>query len=159
MQPAIRIEQDQADRRADSQRMPVGHVTTVRSPGGQPKDVVVLDLSSRGLLYQSDLLLPVDTIITVGLAGAGSAQATIVRRDGDRHGAAFLRPLTPQQLTDAFAGGAAIHPLFVDATEEVSSWPSDERWPRPTRGAVMIASALTAWGAVAAVAMVLGMLA
>ncbi|WP_446741237.1 PilZ domain-containing protein [Sphingomonas sp. H160509] len=67
-----------------------------------PHDVRVEDLSPNGFAFSSTVPIPIDTIVHVGLAGAGRATARIVRRADTVYGCIFEPGLTSAQIEDAF---------------------------------------------------------
>jgi hypothetical protein len=75
----------------------------MRTDGGQPVDVVVLDLSRSGIRIMTDADLSVGQEISIGLAGAGVTRAYVTwARDGE-YGCAFERPIAPEDEAAAFS--------------------------------------------------------
>lgn len=89
-------------------RFTVDSETTLRGMDGKPFDVTVENFSRTGFLFVGDVDLPVGTLVSVGLAGAGAREAKVVRRDGPRHGCEFLMPLPMRELAHAFKGQAQV---------------------------------------------------
>ncbi|QIG79260.1 PilZ domain-containing protein [Stakelama tenebrarum] len=85
-------------------RFDVGAASTLRAGDGRPLEVIVEDFSRTGFRFLADLSLPVDTLVSLGLSGAGARLACIVWRDGRAHGCMFLEPLTQEEITRAFRG-------------------------------------------------------
>jgi hypothetical protein len=75
----------------------------MRTDGGEPVDVVVLDLSRSGVRILSDALLEVGQEISIGLAGAGSTRAYVTWSRGGEYGCAFERPIAPEEEARAFS--------------------------------------------------------
>lgn len=144
---------DPRDRRADT-RTTVGRLSTIRDGGQSPRDVIVEDLSQIGFRYRSTDRLPVGTPVRLGLAGAGTAAAQVVRVDGDEHGCAFDRPLSLKQFESAFTSGAVIRTSSVAA--DVAEIDAGEQWPRAVRMAIFIGGGVAAWGGVVALLKALG---
>jgi hypothetical protein len=96
----------QVDRRG-AIRFDVATESTLRGVDGRPLDVMVEDFSATGFRFAAKVALPVDTLISLGLSGAGARLASIVWRDGEQHGCMFLEPLTPGEMTRAFQSGEA----------------------------------------------------
>jgi hypothetical protein len=71
---------------------------------GKPFGVVDENFSRTGFLFAGDVDLPVGTLVSVGLSGAGVREAKVVRRDGQRYGCEFLMPLPRRELNRAFKG-------------------------------------------------------
>ncbi|RYF23593.1 MAG: hypothetical protein EOO77_01795 [Oxalobacteraceae bacterium] len=77
--------------------------STVRTSGINPFDVTVENLSATGFCFFSNVRFPVKTSISVGLAGAGRADAKITWRKGHLHGCVFYLNLTSHQIEAAFS--------------------------------------------------------
>lgn len=118
-------------------RFTVDHDSTVRGMNGEPVDVVVENFSRTGFLFTGDADLPVGTLISVGLAGAGAREATVVRRDGQQHGCEFLVPIPRRDMANAFRSQdevlaelqAALDRGFMARPPDPDDFPP----PRPTR--------------------------
>ena len=89
-------------------RFNVDSATTLRGMDGVPFDVVVENFSRTGFLFSGDVDLPVGTLVSVGLSGAGVREAKIVRRDDQHYGCEFLMPLPKRELVHAFKGQAQV---------------------------------------------------
>ena len=92
---------DAASCRREDDRAPIQQPSTLRV-GNAPHDVRVEDLSPTGFAFSSDVPISTDTIVHVGLAGAGRASARIVWRTGTVYGCIFEPALTAAQIEDAF---------------------------------------------------------
>jgi hypothetical protein len=72
----------------------------------------VENFSRTGFLFTGDADLPVGTLVSLGLSGAGVREAKVVRRDGQQ---LWLRvpegPLTKRELIHAFKGQARSSPI------------------------------------------------
>lgn len=88
-------------------RVAVAHPSTLRA-GGEPLDIAVLDLSSTGFAFESATPVAVGSVVHVGLAGAGRADAEVAWSDGQRHGCTFRAPLTPEECAVAFRGSTIV---------------------------------------------------
>lgn len=121
-------------------RVAIGRPSTVRDHGGAPRDVLVEDLSQTGFRYCSAKHLAVGTAVRLGLAGAGTAAARVVRQDGDEHGCEFETPLTVAQLQSAFtsAGVTRVSPTDGDFRKP-------DRWPAGVRLAILLGFGAAAW--------------
>lgn len=89
-------------------RFDVDSPSTLRVPDGAPVDVQVEDFSRTGFRFLSDLDLPVGTLVSLGLSGAGSRVAKIVRRKDNTYGCAFMKALTEEEIARAFKGQEAV---------------------------------------------------
>lgn len=85
-------------------RFAVDQESVVRGLDGVPVDVIVENFSRTGFLFVGEVDLPVGTLISIGLSGAGAREAKVVRRDGDAHGCEFLMPLPSRDMANAFRG-------------------------------------------------------
>ncbi len=150
MQTAIRITDDANDCRRGDARAVVGHPSTLRVAGRAPAEILVEDLSGSGFLFSSGDHVAVGAQVRVGLVGAGTATATIVRRDGDRHGAAFLDALTAAQLDQAFGPGTVVAARFAPEADLIVPFIGEARWPRPVRAAIWVTAATLPWIAILA---------
>jgi hypothetical protein len=93
--------QDAVPCRREDDRAPILQPSTLRISDA-PHDVRVEDLSPNGFAFSSTVPIPIDTIVHVGLAGAGRASARIVRRADKVYGCIFEPGLTSAQIEDAF---------------------------------------------------------
>jgi len=78
--------------------------STLRAPDGKPIDVTVEDFSRTGFRFVADIDLPIGTLVSLGLSGAGSRVARILRRQGNSYGCAFMAALSPEDIERAFKG-------------------------------------------------------
>jgi hypothetical protein len=75
----------------------------MRTDGGDPVDVLVLDLSRSGIRIMTDADLGIGQEISIGLAGAGVTHAYVTwARDGE-YGCAFERPIAVEDEAAAFS--------------------------------------------------------
>jgi hypothetical protein len=101
--------------------------TTLRAPDGEPLDVVVDDFSRTGFRFTSDVDLPIGTLVSLGLSGAGSRVAMIMRKRADSYGCAFMRALTDDEIGRAFKGQEAILAEISSALEARFAFAEEER--------------------------------
>lgn len=92
-------------------RFTVDSDSTIRGMNGEPVDVVVENFSRSGFLFTGPADLPLGTLFSIGLSGAGTRDATVVWRDEDRHGCAFLIPIARRDMDKAFRGQ---HEMIAD---------------------------------------------
>lgn len=100
--------------------------STLRMSDSRPIDVRVEDFSRTGFRFVSDVDFPIGTLVSLGLSGAGSRAARIMRRRGDRYGCAFMVALTTEEIDRAFKGqenvladlSARLHERFQMAEEQ-----------------------------------------
>ena len=86
-----------------SERRPTTAASTMRMDGGEPVDVVVLDISQSGIRIFTGADLVIGQEISIGLAGAGVTRAFVAWRVDDQYGCAFERPITPEDTAIAFS--------------------------------------------------------
>lgn len=77
--------------------------STMRMDGGEPVDVVVLDISRSGIRIFTGADLAIGQEISIGLAGAGVTRAYVAWRDADQYGCAFERTITTEDTAMAFS--------------------------------------------------------
>jgi len=82
--------------------------STLRVPDGKPIDVTVEDFSRTGFRFTTNLDLPLGTLVSLGLSGAGSRAARIVRRRGNGYGCAFMVALSEEDIARAFKGRESV---------------------------------------------------
>lgn len=85
-------------------RFHVGAETTLRGADGRPIEVLIDNFSRTGFLFIAEGYFPAGTLVAIGLSGAGSREAQVVWRDGNRHGCEFLVPLPQSKMAQAFKG-------------------------------------------------------
>lgn len=142
---ALRQESNEFDRRGRT-RTAIDHPSTVRVQGCGPLEIEVNDLSSTGLSFTLAQSIGIGQPIQIGLAGAGVAEAVVIRCEGRLHGAEFVRPLLAGQLDAAFSNGVVIRDVFP--VSMLSMPPLDRKWPRPVRAATWILGAVGSWALV-----------
>ena len=98
-------------------RFTVDQESVVRGMDGAPIDVIVENFSRTGFLFVGDVDLPVGTLVSIGLSGAGAREAKIIRRDGDGHGCEFLMPLPARDMQNAFRGQDELVSSIEEALE------------------------------------------
>ncbi|WP_066800051.1 PilZ domain-containing protein [Sphingomonas soli] len=82
--------------------------STLRVPDGKPIDVTVEDFSRTGFRFISEADLPIGTLVSLGLSGAGSRAARIVRRRDNVYGCAFMVALSADDMARAFKGQESV---------------------------------------------------
>lgn len=126
--------------------------STLRYGDNTPVDVRVTDLSSTGFSVEAALDLKIGAIVGLGLGGAGTASARIVRRANSTYGAQFLQPLAPDRVDAAFKYSAMLASISgaadVDGSDDDYGLGKHDKLSRRTRLAVMAASGTIAWAAV-----------
>lgn len=96
MASIARLHIENSDRRR-AERFDVNQPGTL-SAFGEPKDVLIENISSTGCLTQCDLVLPIGTVASIALPGLESRVATLVRQDGNHLGWEFPTPLKPSEI-------------------------------------------------------------
>jgi hypothetical protein len=86
-----------------AQRRATDAPSTMRTDGGDPVDVLVLDLSRSGIRIMTDADLGIGQEISIGLAGAGVTRAFVTWARGGEYGCAFERPIGVEDEAAAFS--------------------------------------------------------
>jgi DNA-binding XRE family transcriptional regulator len=76
-------------------------LTSARTARGDAANVVVLDLSTTGVLIQADTMLDPGDSIEVQLPGSTARRATVEWSSGTYHGCSFDAPLAPAAVSAA----------------------------------------------------------
>lgn len=127
-------------------RFTVDSDATIRGMDGEPIDVIVDNFSRTGFLFTADTALPLGTLVSIGLSGAGTREAKVVRRDGQSHGCEFLMPLLRREMATAFRGQehvvadleAALGRRFAEPADAAPE-PEPEPPESPSRRSVLAA--------------------
>jgi hypothetical protein len=101
--------------------------SVLRMPGGEPIDVIVDDFSRTGFHITANVDLPIGTLVSLGLSGAGSRAAKIVRRRDNGYGCVFMKALTDDEIGRAFKGQEAILAEISSALEARYAFAEEER--------------------------------
>ncbi len=139
--------------------------STLRYGDNTPVDVRVTNLSTTGFSVEAVLDLQIGAIVGLGLGGAGTASARIIRRTNSTYGAQFLQPLSPDRVDAAFKYSEILASIGSGADVAVDDDDSDsqhgtdrsaddyrlgnhDKFSRRTRLTVMAASGSIAWAAI-----------
>ena len=101
--------------------------STLRISDGEPIDVVVDDFSRTGFHFTGNIDLPIGTLVSLGLSGAGARAAQITRRRDNGYGCAFMKALTDEEIGRAFKGQEAILAEISSALEARFAFAEEER--------------------------------
>lgn len=138
------------DERRGAERRPVERDTTLRASDGQPRDVLIRDLSGDGFLVETDVLLAEGDVVRIGLPGIGTREARIVRSpQANLYGCSFLVPLDQATAARAFEVEALVAGQFPSLPAPEFPEPHVEPWSRRTRMLVLIGATSAAWTAIA----------
>jgi hypothetical protein len=123
-----------------SVRFTVDSDSTIRGMNGEPVDVTVDNFSRSGFLFTGPADLPVGTLFSIGLSGSGTREASVVWREGERHGCMFLVPISRREMDKAFRGQEHVLADLMAALERgtIEEEPEPEPPPlppQPRRGA------------------------
>jgi hypothetical protein len=99
---------------------------TLRGADRIPVDILVVDLSQTGCLFVTAEPLPIEAIVTIGVAGVGLHEARIVRNQDVRFGCTFLIPLTNVELAAGLAESETVAPFFFRSS--IRARPSKSPW-------------------------------
>ena len=95
----MRIDPTTAVQRAA--RVTLDRPATMRDPSRAPIDVRVRDLSATGALLEAEAGLPIGTLVSLGLAGAGLQLARVVRETPGAMAIEFMLPLDAAAVSRA----------------------------------------------------------
>jgi hypothetical protein len=84
-------------------RATIEQASTVRTDYSGPVDISVENFSKDGFRFSANSNISAGTLIRVGLAGAGQANARIAWQEGQHHGCIFLPALNHVQIEAAFS--------------------------------------------------------
>ncbi|WP_264938358.1 PilZ domain-containing protein [Sphingomonas caeni] len=108
-------------------RLDADSPSTLRAPDGQPIDVIVDDFSRTGFHFTANVDLPIGTLVSLGLSGAGSRAAQVMRRRDNGYGCAFMKALSDEEIGRAFKGQEAILAEISSALEARFAFVEGER--------------------------------
>jgi hypothetical protein len=101
--------------------------STLRVADGEPINVVVDDFSRTGFHFTGNVDLPIGTLVSLGLSGAGSRAARIMRRRDNGYGCAFMKALTDEEIGRAFRGQEEVLAEISSALEARFAFVEGER--------------------------------
>lgn len=148
MKHAVSFEQSSDPRRLSTRRS-LRADSTMRAYQDGPTDVSVVSLSTTGCAIESEQPIPVGAEISLGVPGAGSCRATVVRRDGTVHGCAFVEPLSEGAVASAF-GQSNLVKFPLERLPAPARSQVEPKLPRAVRGWLLIAAAVGGWAVLAA---------
>ena len=140
----------------------------MRDPARAPIDVVLRNLSTTGALLEADEALPVGTLVSLGIAGAGIHIGRIARMTPNGMATEFMVPIDPSAVARARTAETIVSIAFpqiavqnflasdLAATQSLRSSTKPIRDTRPPQAAVRLhasagASLWAGWVAVAAI--------
>jgi PilZ domain len=129
------------------------HVLRLRVPGSTPSGgvpVLIHDISTSGLLIQTEAGIDVGTLLDIHLPEVGAQSATVVWNRDRFFGCEFQSPLSKAGLSAALLKSYAGQEdrTAAEAFEAYST--EADKLPRNSRLMIIIALALASWAAVAA---------
>lgn len=122
----------------------------------RPVDVTIDDLSATGFRMTCAERLPVNAMVSVGIAGLGRHSARVVRSSGEQYGCRFLVPLDVQGRVVAPAD-TIVAADFRRADGGMAAVPADppldalELRLRRFRGPIIVAGFVIPWLALGAI--------
>ena len=148
MQALARLERVQGQSRRASSRLKLSLGAVLPSTGDE---VVIHDLSSTGMLIQTNAALKASEKLEVELPEIGATAARIVWNSGDYYGCQFEKPVPKAALSAALlrnpyepaAAPQAAEPIY-DQDESVVEV-EDDRAPFAVRMRVILGSAVLLW--------------
>lgn len=127
--------------------------STLRIGDNVPVDVTVTDLSTTGFSVETPLDLEVGAIVRLGLGGAGTAAARIVRRTEILYGCQFITPLSTDRVDAAFKYTEILSMMGGSGNMDIAddnAFDESDRLSRRIRLAVLLGSAGATWAAIIA---------
>jgi hypothetical protein len=125
---------------------------TLRAEDQVPVDVLVADLSTTGCLFVCAAPLAPGSEVTIGIAGVGRREATVVRALEQRYGCEFAVPLTPAEFAAAqnAPGGTIVNfPAWSPgASASDVDAPTAARLPGAVRLTVLAGVTAITWSAI-----------
>jgi len=130
-----------------SERVAMEVDATLRDQSKTPIDVVVLDISSTGFRVSSPNRLEEGSRISLGLAGIGMNQATVIWRSKNVYGCQFEAPLPQEDVARARSGTSVIAGDFQVLPSSKGRQTSDsfKKYPPIARTAIIIGSSAMLW--------------
>jgi hypothetical protein len=128
MIPAILLREESDDRRgAERWRIRLG----ARRLDSKNSDqlLTILDLSSTGILLETDQPLGPGTHLIIEMAGDVIKICKTVWNSGKFHGATFSEPLTDAELRDLIGASSVVWPKFREETQAASIEPPSQTLP------------------------------
>jgi hypothetical protein len=89
---------------------------SAEKPGSDLFDIIVHDLSTGGLLVETQAPLSIGSEILLDIPGAGSVAAEVAWNSDDFFGGQFHKPLSPSAVTAAFAASRVVWPNFTSGS-------------------------------------------
>ncbi|USI73857.1 PilZ domain-containing protein [Sphingomonas morindae] len=84
-----------------AERIKIGRRGTVRERTRVASDVAVIDLSTTGVRFTAEPPLEIGALVSLGIPGLGMQAARVMRVNGIEHGAAFLMPISAEDVVRA----------------------------------------------------------
>jgi hypothetical protein len=129
---------------------------TLRDEERQPIDVSIEDLSRTGFLMSSASVLPLASIIGIGIAGIAKRDARIVRRAPSGYGCEFLVPITDADIAAAQIAETVVQGAFDSIgsvpvqREEGDAAPNRHELPIPVKLLLILLATAALWTAIIA---------
>jgi hypothetical protein len=121
---------------------------TMRDAGWTPTDVVIINISTSGVLLEVSADIPIGESITIGIAGIGLVPSRVVRRHGRTLGCEFRTPVAAARIAEATQAQTVVALPFLSGPLRIDA---EARWSRRTRLAILLMAGISAWGTVAAI--------
>lgn len=136
-----------------AQRLSVEATSTLRMTDRRPITITVVNYSETGcqVLAEGNLA---DRSVVIGLAGAGSVSGRVVWSREGRHGIAFDRKISAEDMARAFTGTEVIS-LRAEILPSSADEPALEPYSYRTRVALVLSLGTGAWVALGALVRVL----
>jgi hypothetical protein len=143
-----RLYRSHPDERRDAKRHASELDATVRTANGAPSDVLIHDLSTTGFRMETREELQEDSIVWLGIVGAGINGATVTRRDAGGYGCRFLVPITGTQLAATLSPVSTVIAAPWNQREaDAADIPEVKKLPHRMRLAIIVFGSLALWAA------------
>ncbi len=139
-----------AERRQRARRT-VDSASTLRVHADGAVDVIVSDLSENGCAIMIPYALDIGGVISIALVGFGTFEAVVVRKNGNMLGCAFVEPIDPEIVDNAFTAATPVLRGTVappTAANRISTEPHVEKWSIGHRAMFWTGSIVASWAAV-----------
>jgi hypothetical protein len=103
------------------------------------------NLSRSGCQFDCDAHIAIGTRIMLGLDGAGSIAAVVIRSSDGNHACLFERHLTTEEQAQAFTGTAVVSLFDFPAPAQVPQTAQSTKFPRHQRYRLAFGLAASCW--------------
>jgi len=147
IQAVARLERVQAQTRRGASRLKLSLDSSLEGSG---EEVVIHDLSTTGILIETEASLRKNARLELDLPEIGATVATVVWSSGDFFGCQFAKPIPKAALSAALLRNPFAPAAHPDSTQLISDQTEvedfqDDRAPYAVRLRVILGSAILLW--------------